>query len=117
MNPEILAVLGLPLAGSGVMALVGHRRVAAEVNVALSIATFVAAGALTASVIRGGPILAFREQFFVDSLNVFLVALTAFVAMTTAMFSRPYMRVEQDHARVNAARLRLYHSMYQLFVF
>jgi hydrogenase-4 component F len=117
MNWEILAVLGLPLAGGGVMALVGHARLAAELNVAFSTATFAAAGALTARVIRGGPILAFGDQFFVDSLNVFLVALTAFVSMTTAMFSRPYMRVEEDHGRVNPARLRLFHSMYQLFVF
>ena len=35
------------------------------------------------------------EQFFVDPLNVFLVALTAFVGLTTAIFSRPYMRIEQ----------------------
>src|SRR3989441_8476052 len=27
------------------------------------------------------------------------------------------MRTEQDHGRVNAKRLRLYHSMYQLFTF
>ena len=56
------------------------------------------------------------EQFFVDSLNVFLVALTAFVAMTTAIFSRPYMRIERDHGRVTDGGMRLYHSMYQLFM-
>jgi hydrogenase-4 component F len=117
MNPEVLAVLGIPLAGGALLALFGHRRWAAEVNVLLSAATFVAAGALTARVIRGGSLLAFQEQFFVDSLNVFLVALTAFVAMTTAMFSRPYMRIEEEHGRLSAARLRLYHSMYQLFIF
>jgi len=117
MSWEIVAVLGLPLVGGGVMALAGHTRLAAELNVAFSTATFAAAGALTARVIRSGPFLAFGEQFFVDSLNVFLVALTAFVSMTTAVFSRPYMRVEEDHGRINPARLRLFHSMYQLFVF
>ena len=117
MSVEILAVLGIPLAGGGMLALFGHRRWAAEVNVVLSAATFVAASALTARVIQGGPLLAFQEQFFVDSLNVFLVALTAFVSMTTAVFSRPYMRIEEEHGRLNTARLRLYHSMYQLFVF
>jgi hydrogenase-4 component F len=117
MNWEILAVLGIPLVGGGVLAMVGHRRWAAEVNVGLAIATFVAAGALTARVIRHGPIVAFAEQFSLDSLNVFLVALTAFVSMTTAIFSRPYMRIEEHHGKVTAARLRLYHSMYQLFVF
>jgi len=47
---------------------------------------------------------------------VFLIALTAFVGLTTALFSRPYMRVEMDHGRITAGRLRLYHSMYQLFM-
>ncbi len=61
--------------------------------------------------------MAMDEQFFVDSFNVFLVALTAFVAFTTALFSRPYMRIEQHHGRVNSSRLRLYHSMYQMFSF
>ena len=51
-----------------------------------------------------------------DSFNVFLVALTAFVGFTTAIFSRPYMRIEEHHGRLNARRLRLYHSMYQLFM-
>jgi hypothetical protein len=54
--------------------------------------------------------------FFIDSFNVFLVTLTAFVAFTTALFSRPYMRIEQEHGRLNAHRLRLYHSSYQIFI-
>jgi hydrogenase-4 component F len=114
---EIAAVFGVPLAGGALLALVGHRRWAAEVNVVLSVATFVAAAALTSRVIREGPILAYDDQFFVDSLNVFLVALTAFVSMTTSIFSRPYMRIEEEHGKLSTARLRLYHSMYQLFVF
>ena len=79
--------------------------------------TFVAAGALTARVIADGPMLVLDKQFFVDPFNVFLVALTAFVGFTTSLFSRPYMRIEQDHGRLTAAQLRLYHSMYQLFNF
>ena len=57
-----------------------------------------------------------HEQFFIDPFNVFLVTLTAFVGLTTSLFSRPYMRVEIEHGRVTAGRLRLYHSMYQLFM-
>jgi hydrogenase-4 component F len=52
----------------------------------------------------------------VDSFNVFLVALTAFVGFTTALFSRPYMRIEEHHGHLTPRRLRLYHSMYQLFM-
>src|SRR5437899_1527424 len=130
-------VLGLPLLGALLLALTGHRGWAPELNATMSFATFFAAILLTARVISGGPIMwlgqqfvadpsnvrvvvladLLREQFFVDPFNVFLVALTAFVGFTTALFSRPYMRTEQDHGRVNAKRLRLYHSMYQLFTF
>jgi hydrogenase-4 component F len=112
---EMLAVLGLPLAGAAVLAVIGERRQAPAVNVAVSFLTFVAAVALTARVIVDGPLLVLDRQFFVDPFNVFLVALTAFVGFTTAIFSRPYMRIEQEHGRLTAGRLRLYHSMYQLF--
>jgi hydrogenase-4 component F len=114
---EIALVLGIPLLGGVVLALVGHRRWAAEANAVMSFGTFCAAALLTAKVVADGPMLALDKQFFVDPFNVFLVALTAFVAFTTALFSRPYMRIEEHHGRVNAARLRLYHSMYQLFTF
>lgn len=113
---ELLLVLGLPLLGTFVLAYLGARRYAAEVNVGISCATLLAAVLLVVRVIRYGPLLVWHEQFFVDSFNVFLVALTAFVGFTTAIFSRPYMRIEQHHGRLNPRRLRLYHSMYQLFM-
>jgi hydrogenase-4 component F len=114
---EILAVLGLPLAGAAILAFVGHRRVAPTVNIAVSLATLVAAAVLTAEVVVNGPLLVLDRQFFVDPFNVFLVALTAFVGLTTAIFSLPYMRIEEEHKRLTPARLRLYHAMYQLFNF
>ena len=114
---EILAVLGFPLAGGLLLAAVGHRREAAAANIAASLATFVASVALTARVIVDGPMLVLDRLFFVDPFNVFLVTLTAFVGFTTALFSRPYMRVEHERGHVDAVRLRLYHSMYQLFSF
>ncbi|MGN5478620.1 hydrogenase 4 subunit F [Cupriavidus basilensis] len=72
---------------------------------------------LTAQIIADGPMLVWGREFYIDSLNVFLVALTAFVGLTTSVFSRPYMRVEHDHGKMTPPRLRLYHSMYQLFTF
>ncbi len=114
---ELAAVLLLPLLASALLALWGHRDAAPHLNLAASAATFAASCALTLRVIAHGPFQAFDAQFFIDPFNVFLVVLTAFIGMTTAGFSRPYMRIEQAHGRVNAARLRLYHSMYQLFMF
>ncbi|HEY3533589.1 MAG TPA: hydrogenase 4 subunit F, partial [Casimicrobiaceae bacterium] len=113
----IVAVLALPLIGAAVLAFVGERPYASRVNVLASLATFLAAAALTIDVIVSGPMVALGRQFLVDPFNVFLVALTAFVAFTTSVFSRPYMLVEAEHGRLTVARLRLYHSMYQLFTF
>lgn len=114
---ELLVLLGLPLAGALLLALVGERRWAPELNVLVSLGTFAAGCALTARVIADGPMLVWDEQFFIDPFNVFLVALTAFVSFTTAVFSRPYMRIEEHRGKVNRGRLRLYHSMFQLFMF
>jgi hydrogenase-4 component F len=113
---EIYVVLGLPLVGAALLALFGARRFAPELNSAVSLATLIASSLLVLRVIWHGPMLVGRDQFFVDSFNVFLVALTAFVGFTTAVFSGPYMRIEQHHGRVTQPRLRLYHSMYQLFM-
>ena len=113
---EFLLLLASPFAGALALAALGARRWAPELNAGFSLLTFVAACALTARVVGEGDLLMGREQFFIDPFNVFLVTLTAFVGLTTSLFSRPYMRVELEHGRLTASRLRLYHSMYQLFM-
>ena len=110
-------VFAVPLFGALVLALVGHRNYASELNVVFSLGTLLAAAALTAQIIAHGPVFAWNKQFFIDPLNVFLVTLTAFVGFTTSLFSRPYMRIERDHGKMTPNRMRLYHSMYQLFSF
>ena len=114
---ELLFVLAIPFLGGIVLALWGHRSFAPELNAGMSLLTLVVAAALTGRVIAEGPQLFWNENFLVDPFNVFLVALTAFVAFTTALFSRPYMRIEAHHGRLSPQRLRLYHSMYQMFTF
>jgi hydrogenase-4 component F len=116
MTP-LFFVLGVPLLGGLVLALLGHRAYARDINVAFSLLTFLAACVLTVQVMDHGPQLLWHQQFYIDPLNVFLVTLTAFVGLTTAIFSRPYMRIEQDHGKMTPPRMRLYHSMYQLFSF
>ncbi|MCC7460868.1 MAG: hydrogenase 4 subunit F [Gammaproteobacteria bacterium] len=110
------ALLATPLLGALLLAFVGGRRGAPELNALFSLATLVAAGVLTAQVIGAGRLVLWREQFLIDPFNAFLVTLTALVGFTTALYSRPYMRIELEHGRVNAGRLRLFHSMYQLFI-
>jgi hydrogenase-4 component F len=113
---EFFVVLGAPLAGSLALAWWGASRRAPEANVAFSLATFAAACALSVRIARHGDATFAGGQFFIDPFNVFLVALTAFVGLTTALFSRPYMRIEIANRRMTVGRLRLYHCMYQLFI-
>src|SRR5271165_2601640 len=113
---EFVILLATPLLGALTLGAFGGRRWAPEANVGFSLVTFLGACALTTRIVAHGNLLVAREQFFIDSFNVFLVTLTAFVGLTTAIFSRPYMRVEIEHGRLSAGRLRLYHSMYQLFM-
>ncbi len=113
----LACLLAIPLLGGIVLGLVGHRDRARDLNVAFSAGTFIAACVLTAEVVAEGPMLLWDREFYIDALNVFLVTLTAFVGLTTSIFSRPYMRVERDHGKMTPPRLRLYHSMYQLFNF
>jgi len=113
---EFLILLGTPLFGALYLGFFGAWRRAPDVNVGLSLITLLAACALTARVIEHGDLLVAKEQFFIDPFNVFLVTLTAFVGFTTALFSRPYMRIERDHGKLSARQLKLYHSMYQLFM-
>ena len=116
MTVELGCVLGIPLFAAILLALVGHWRAAGAINAVCSLLTLVAAAFLTRRIITDGSMWAYDMQFFVDPLNVFLIALTALVGFTTALFSRPYMRIEHDHGRLSAGRLRLYHSMFQMFM-
>lgn len=114
MSPLILVFVS-PLIGAVVLAFVGHHRNGRDINVAFSFLTFLASTFLTARVVAHGPMFALDRQFFIDSLNVFLVTLTTLIGFTTSIFSRPYMRIEEERGKMTPNRMRLYFSMYQLF--
>ncbi len=113
----LLTLLGVSLVSALVLAFIGDRRRAAEINILGSAATFAASVFLAVRVYQSGPFTAWNNFFFVDALNVYLAALTAFVSMTTAVFSRKYMRHERERGKVGKKRMRFYHAMFQLFIF
>jgi hydrogenase-4 component F len=119
MNTSImlLILLGVPLVCAAVLAFMGDRKFAPEMNIFCSAATFAAGSGLALEVYLQGPMLAGGKFFFVDAFNVYLAVLTSFVSMTTAIFSRRYMRREREHGRVGHIRMRFYHAMFQLFIF
>lgn len=113
----ILTLLGVSFIGALILAFVGDRKFAPEINIVCSFATFVASIVLALQVYHYGPFVAGGKFFFIDALNVYLVVLTSFVSTTTAIFSRPYMRREREHGRVGHWGMRFYHAMFQLFIF
>ena len=113
----LLVLLVVPLAAALVLAFIGDRKLAPEINIAGSAATFIAGAGLALQVYEQGPMLAGGKFFFVDAFNVYLAVLTSFVSMTTAIFSRRYMRREMEHGRIGHVKIRFYHAMFQLFIF
>ena len=107
----------IPFAGMLLLAVIGERRGAGRLNVAFNTAMLAASLALAWQVLEDGPLLSQNKMFYIDAFNVYLVALTAFVGLTTAIFSRPYMQHEVEARNIGRRRMRLYHSMYQGFMF
>jgi hydrogenase-4 component F len=106
-----------PLIGGLLLAIIGHRPIGGWINVAVGAVTFATSLAMALDVFAHGPTLSSGRMFYIDAFNVYLVTLTAFVGLTTSIFSRPYMRHEVERGRLTDGRLRLYHSMYQGFQF
>ncbi len=104
-----------PLAGALLLGWLKEPRRGAWLNIALAGFGFAASVWLTLTVLRDGPLGG--GQFYVDAFNVYLIALTALVGVTTAIFSRPYMAHELELGRVGEGRMRLYHASFQGFLF
>jgi hydrogenase-4 component F len=111
----ILTTVFMPLLGAILLVWVRRLNRAGWLNVLISTATFVAALLLAAEEAHYGVIAG--AGFRIDAFNVYLLALTAFVGMTTSIFSRPYMRYVCDTGKTSERGMRLYHVMFQLFLF
>jgi len=109
--------LFIPLSGVVLLAFIGHHRYAGWVNIILSTLSLVSSLWLAVHVLANGPLLSPSRMMYIDAFNVYLVALTALVGLTTAIFSRPYMQHEVEARKIGKHRMRLYHSMYQGFMF
>ena len=109
--------LGIPLLASMLLGLFGQRTWAKTFNVWTAAAGFAASLWLAWGILQNGVLGGEATQFYVDSFNVYLITLTAFVGATSALFSRPYMARERASGRLSDGRMRLYHSSYQGFLF
>ena len=104
------AIVALPFVAALLLAAVPDWRLARWLNLGACVVAFVCALALFAAPL--GP----RGLLHLDGLNTIFVALTAFVAASTAWFSAGYIASEVESGRLDGPRLRFYHAMYQLLL-
>ena len=112
----VYLLLLVPLLGMLVLSFVHDSHQAGRVNIRFNAVALGAALWLAGAVLVEGPMLSPNKMLYIDSFNVYLIALTAFVGLTTSLFSGPYMAHEQEKGRVGEKRLRLYYAMYQGFM-
>ncbi len=89
MNALLLTVF-TPAVGAVLLALIPSLPLAGWLNLLFSIVSLGGAAALALDVLATGSLTV--TGFHIDAFNVYLVVLTTFVGLTTAIFSRPYMR-------------------------
>jgi hydrogenase-4 component F len=107
----VTAVLAIPLLSAALLALLPWYWLAARLNVAAALATFLAAlFLLVQRPDRTG-------YLFIDDLNVVFVVLGTFVGFTTSAFSASYIGHELEVGRLTPRYLRFYHAMYQMLMF
>lgn len=112
---SIVLTVITPLVGALLLPLLRSLSWAGWLNILVSAATLGAAVSLAVEVAVQGGVA--HSVLRVDAFNVYLLVLTAFVGLTTAVFSRPYMRYVCDSGWVSGRGMRLYHAMFQAFMF
>jgi len=110
-------LLLLPLSGIVFFAVLGHHPRVGRINIKFNAFALLMSLWLAIDVFQSGSIISPGQLFLIDSFNVYLIVLTAFVGLTTSIFSAPYMRHEQENGKLSNKRLKLYYSMYQGFMF
>ncbi|MEI7608093.1 MAG: hydrogenase 4 subunit F, partial [Rhodospirillaceae bacterium] len=107
----VAVLLGGPLLTAALAMILPGARLAAGLNTVSSLVSFLAAVVLLFQ--RPEPGLFIQ----VDDLNVALIALTTFVAFTSAVFSGGYIAHERGTGRLTPRTSRFYHAMYQGLMF
>ncbi|NOT12228.1 MAG: hydrogenase 4 subunit F [Methylococcaceae bacterium] len=115
MIPAYLVLL-IPLVGILFFALAGKKVDTGKLNIRFNAVCLVATIWLAINVLNDGTLLSAGRGLLIDSFNVYLIVLTAFVGLTTSIFSASYMMHEKELGRLTEKRLKLYYSMYQGFM-
>ena len=112
----VYSLLLLSAAGIVFFALSGHKDNIGKFNTRINGISLLITVILAMTVFNQGTLLSSGKAFLIDSFNVYLIVLTAFVGFTTSLFSEPCMAHEIELGKLTQSRLKLYYSMYQGFM-
>jgi len=112
---SLLITVFTPLVGGMLLALVPRLNWAGWINVLVSLISLIASVILAFEVAQHDVVHGWG--FRIDAFNIYLLVLTAFIGVTTSIFSRPYMQYVCSSGLTNSLGMRLYHTMYQIFLF
>ena len=113
----LTALLLVPLIGSFLLAFLGSRTLAKYLTIFCCMLTFAFSLGLGWQFNAQGNLTFANGWFYIDSLNMVIIILTAFIGLTTAIFSLTYLKNEQRLRNLSKKSLRFYYSLYQFFLF
>ena len=93
------------------------RRISNAISIAANLLTFTCALMLAWQVNKQGTVTFGNEWFYVDYLSSFLIVITTFIGLTTAIFSATFLLNEQRAHKLTRKNIRFYYSLYQFFFF
>lgn len=110
-------LLLIPFLSALLMLLVGGAKIAGYINVMVTAVNFVMSLFVAYYFLQYGSFVVMGQYFYIDAFNLLVIVLATFTAMTTAFFSNTYMWYNVTINQLSRNQLRLYHAMYQLFIF
>lgn len=111
----LLSLLLIPLAASGLIAIVRRRALMELLHAVAAMATLGTGAAIVAQVCSGAVLTAAGDLFRVDALSALMVAIITFLGAIAALYAVGYIRAELDDAHLS--RVRLFFTLFHLFIF
>ena len=111
----LISLLLIPLAAAGWITVTRRRALMEVVHVLAVMAVLTVGACLALQVWRDEVLVTAGDLFRVDALSALMVVITAVLGATAGLYAVGYFRAELDDTR--SARLRLFFTLFHLFLF
>ena len=110
-------LLVLPLAGAAACGLTRRQRLQEIVTVAISGLAFAAAVWLAIAIVDQPVMATSNALLYADALSSLVILVVTGSALTTALYSVSYLRVQMSLGAVETKDVRLYYTLFNVFLF